>query len=100
MRSATGDARRIVVLALIAALLIGLLGARSRAANSVVGVLMPFGLGLGILALSRREAALGARQAADGQASGGRPALLAGAYVCFALCAAAVAYGLVLIAAP
>lgn len=36
----------------IAALLIGLLGARSRAANSVVGVLMPFGLGLGILALS------------------------------------------------
>ncbi|HJD80387.1 hypothetical protein ACIGXI_04000 [Kitasatospora aureofaciens] len=55
---------------------------------------------LGILALSRREAALGARQAADGQASGGRPALLAGAYVCFALCAAAVAYGLVLIAAP
>ncbi|ARF78730.1 hypothetical protein ACIG0C_03575 [Kitasatospora aureofaciens] len=55
---------------------------------------------LGILALSRREAALGARQAADGQASGGRPALLAGAYACFALCAAAVAYGLVLIAAP
>lgn len=36
----------------IAALLIGLLGARSRAANSVVGVLMPFGLGLGILVLS------------------------------------------------
>ena len=36
----------------IAALLIGLLGVRSRAANSVVGVLMPFGLGLGILALS------------------------------------------------
>ncbi|MFJ9773339.1 hypothetical protein ACIRVF_19210 [Kitasatospora sp. NPDC101157] len=55
---------------------------------------------LGILALSRREAALGAREADGGQASGGRPALLAGAYVCFALCAAAVAYGLVLIAAP
>lgn len=39
----------------IAALLIGLLGARSRAANSVVGVLMPFGLGLGILFLSLYE---------------------------------------------
>lgn len=36
----------------VAALLIGLLGARSRASNSVVGVLMPFGLGVGILALS------------------------------------------------
>ncbi|WP_144792059.1 metal ABC transporter permease [Kocuria palustris] len=36
----------------VAALLIGVLGARSRGANSVVGVLMPFGLGVGILALS------------------------------------------------
>lgn len=38
--------------ALVAAILIGLLGARARDRNSVVGVLMPFGLGLGILFLS------------------------------------------------
>lgn len=37
---------------LVAALLIGLLGARARERNSVIGVLMPFGLGLGILFLS------------------------------------------------
>ena len=35
-----------------AALLIGLLGARARERNSVIGVLMPFGLGLGILFLA------------------------------------------------
>lgn len=38
--------------ALIAAILIGVLGAKARDRNSVVGVLMPFGLGLGILFLS------------------------------------------------
>ncbi len=38
--------------ALIAAILIGILGAKARDRNSVVGVLMPFGLGLGILFLS------------------------------------------------
>ncbi|MDT0157896.1 metal ABC transporter permease [Microbacterium sp. ARD32] len=38
--------------ALIAAILIGILGARARDRNSIVGVLMPFGLGLGILFLS------------------------------------------------
>ncbi|MTE24477.1 metal ABC transporter permease [Microbacterium sp. ZXX196] len=38
--------------ALVAALLIGVLGARARDRNSIVGVLMPFGLGLGILFLS------------------------------------------------
>lgn len=37
---------------LIAALVIGLLGVRARARNSVIGVLMPFGLGLGVLFLS------------------------------------------------
>ena len=37
---------------LIAALLIGLLGARARDRNSIIGVLMPFGLGLGILFLA------------------------------------------------
>lgn len=37
---------------LIAALLIGGLGARARERNSVIGVLMPFGLGLGILFLA------------------------------------------------
>ncbi|UNK71005.1 metal ABC transporter permease [Microbacterium sp. H1-D42] len=38
--------------ALAAAILIGLLGSRARDRNSIVGVLMPFGLGLGILFLS------------------------------------------------
>ncbi len=38
--------------ALVAAILIGLLGSRARDRNSIVGVLMPFGLGLGILFLS------------------------------------------------
>ena len=37
---------------LIAAILIGLLGAKARDRNSIIAVLMPFGLGLGILALA------------------------------------------------
>jgi len=37
---------------LIAALLIGMLGVRARERNSIIGVLMPFGLGLGILCLA------------------------------------------------
>ncbi|MET1044673.1 MAG: metal ABC transporter permease [Microbacteriaceae bacterium] len=37
---------------LLAAVLIGLLGAKSRDRNSIIGVLMPFGLGLGILFLA------------------------------------------------
>ncbi|MEF2976347.1 metal ABC transporter permease [Subtercola sp. YIM 133946] len=37
---------------LVAAALIGLLGARARDRNSIIAVLMPFGLGLGILCLS------------------------------------------------
>jgi zinc/manganese transport system permease protein len=41
-----------VVGSVLAALLIGLLGARARERNSVIGVLMPFGLGLGILFLA------------------------------------------------
>lgn len=41
-----------IVGSLIAALLIGWLGARARDRNSIIGVLMPFGLGLGILFLS------------------------------------------------
>lgn len=36
----------------LAALLIGLLGNRARDRNSIIGVLMPFGLGLGILFLA------------------------------------------------
>ncbi|MFI9327448.1 hypothetical protein ACIGZJ_07835 [Kitasatospora sp. NPDC052868] len=52
---------------------------------------------LGILALSRREASQSARGSESGAASGGRLAL-AGAYTCFAACAAAVVYGLTLIA--
>lgn len=38
--------------ALAAALLIGVLGGRAREVNSITGVLMPFGLGLGILFLA------------------------------------------------
>lgn len=41
-----------IVGSLIAALIIGLLGARARDRNSIIGVLMPFGLGLGILFLA------------------------------------------------
>ncbi|MFJ6381892.1 hypothetical protein ACIQI7_18075 [Kitasatospora sp. NPDC092039] len=55
---------------------------------------------LGILALSRREAAVSAAAeggAATGTSGGGRLAL-AGACVCFALCGGAVLYGLSLIA--
>lgn len=36
----------------VAALVIGLMGGRAREKNSVIGVLMPFGLGLGILFLA------------------------------------------------
>lgn len=38
--------------AIVAAALIGVLGAKARDRNSIIGVLMPFGLGLGILFLS------------------------------------------------
>lgn len=41
-----------IVGSLLAALLIGVLGARARDRNSIIGVLMPFGLGLGILFLA------------------------------------------------
>ncbi len=37
---------------ILAALVIGLLGTRARDRNSIIGVLMPFGLGLGVLFLS------------------------------------------------
>jgi zinc/manganese transport system permease protein len=41
-----------IVGSLIAAVLIGALGARARDRNSIIGVLMPFGLGLGVLFLA------------------------------------------------
>ncbi len=41
-----------IVGSLIAAAIIGTLGARARDRNSIIGVLMPFGLGLGILFLA------------------------------------------------
>jgi zinc/manganese transport system permease protein len=41
-----------IVGSLIAAAVIGLLGQRARDRNSIIGVLMPFGLGLGILFLA------------------------------------------------
>ncbi|OZB89608.1 MAG: ABC transporter permease, partial [Microbacterium sp. 14-71-5] len=41
-----------IVGSLLAAAIIGWLGARARDRNSIIGVLMPFGLGLGILCLS------------------------------------------------
>ena len=50
---------------------------------------------LGILALSRREAAREETAGASGRAN----VALAGASVCFAACAAVVVYGLTLIAA-
>jgi zinc/manganese transport system permease protein len=44
-----------VIGSLIAAALIGVLGARAKDRNSIIAVLMPFGLGIGILALSLYE---------------------------------------------
>ncbi len=41
-----------IVGSLVAAALIGVLGAKARDRNSIIGVLMPFGLGLGILFLA------------------------------------------------
>lgn len=41
-----------IIGSLIAAAIIGVLGARARDRNSIIGVLMPFGLGLGILFLA------------------------------------------------
>jgi zinc/manganese transport system permease protein len=41
-----------IIGSLVAAAIIGVLGARARDRNSIIGVLMPFGLGLGILFLS------------------------------------------------
>jgi zinc/manganese transport system permease protein len=41
-----------IVGSLIAAVVLGLLGQRARDRNSIIGVLMPFGLGLGILFLA------------------------------------------------
>lgn len=41
-----------VIGSVAAALIIGLLGSRARPRNSVIGVLLPFGLGLGVLFLS------------------------------------------------
>lgn len=44
-----------VVGSLVAAIVIGILGAKAKERNSITAVLMPFGLGLGILALSLYE---------------------------------------------
>lgn len=41
-----------VIGSLVAAVVIGVLGSRAKDRNSIIAVLMPFGLGLGILALS------------------------------------------------
>tara|TARA_R110002051_G_scaffold170887_2_gene241474 strand:+ start:10682 stop:11593 length:912 start_codon:yes stop_codon:yes gene_type:complete len=41
-----------IVGSLVAAILIGMLGAKARDRSSIIGVLMPFGLGLGILFLA------------------------------------------------
>ncbi|MFG2646158.1 hypothetical protein [Streptomyces sp. NPDC048436] len=51
---------------------------------------------LGIVALSKRDAATSAATASAGSAPA---AARTGAYACFALCAAAVAYGIYLIVA-
>jgi zinc/manganese transport system permease protein len=40
-----------IIGSLLAALIIGVLGVRARERNSIIGVLMPFGLGLGVLFL-------------------------------------------------
>ncbi len=50
-----------IVGSIVAAGLIGWLGARARDRNSIIGVLMPFGLGLGILFLSLYDGRSGNR---------------------------------------
>lgn len=50
-----------IVGSVIAAAIIGLLGAKARDRNSIIGVLMPFGLGLGILFLSLYDGRSGNR---------------------------------------
>ncbi|MEU3462464.1 hypothetical protein ABZ721_21320 [Streptomyces sp. NPDC006733] len=71
-----------------------------QALGTVLGVTLAVTIGLvgvftlGIVGLAKRESADGAA------ASGGTAALTrTGAYACFALCAAAVAYGIFLIVA-
>ncbi|MFC8129073.1 hypothetical protein [Streptomyces sp. NPDC057302] len=55
---------------------------------------------LGIVGLSKREAAPSGAATTGSATAGGPPvAARTGAYVCFALCAAAVAYGIYLIVA-
>ncbi|MGW7075449.1 hypothetical protein ACWGH2_41180 [Streptomyces sp. NPDC054871] len=56
---------------------------------------------LGIVGLSKHEAATSGASSAGASTAGGGTASAArtGAYVCFALCAAAVAYGIYLIVA-
>jgi hypothetical protein len=72
--------------------------AQTAGVSFVVTVSVVAVFALGILALSRRDAAVEARQA--GTAGAARANLaLAGASVCFAACAAVVLYGLSLIAA-
>ncbi|WP_309082073.1 metal ABC transporter permease [Zhihengliuella sp.] len=44
-----------IVGAVLASLVLGLMGARAKDRNSIIGVLMPFGLGLGILFLALYE---------------------------------------------
>lgn len=50
-----------IVGSVVAAAIIGLLGAKARDRNSIIGVLMPFGLGLGILFLSLYDGRSGNR---------------------------------------
>lgn len=55
---------------------------------------------LGIVGLSKHEAATSGASSAGASTAGGSAAVArTGAYVCFALCAAAVAYGIYLIVA-
>ncbi|MDH6123364.1 hypothetical protein [Kitasatospora sp. GP82] len=73
--------------------------AQTAGASFVITVAVVTVFALGVLALSRREAALEAgRSGAEGAASGRGTLALAGASVCFAACAGVVLYGLSLIA--
>ncbi|MDX2709012.1 hypothetical protein OG937_32370 [Streptomyces sp. NBC_00510] len=73
------------------------------ALGSVFGVSLAVTIGLvglftlGIVGLSKQGAATG--EAGGGSAAGSTALARSGAYLCFALCAAAVAYGIFLIVA-
>jgi zinc/manganese transport system permease protein len=66
---------------LLAALVIGVLGVRARDRNAIIGVLMPFGLGLGVLFLALYSA--GSRTSSGCSPDRSSPSTIPGCYPCW-----------------